>query len=82
MAADGEHTVGQLVDLMGKQFEDEMLEELREQVHDVVNILVGEYLIRIHDSPEPLPPYLAEEYVEGESETPGQRTLDDGPIES
>jgi hypothetical protein len=61
-AADGEHTVAELVATLGTQYEGGAPSSLREQVCSLVSDLVDEGIIRAHAAPAKLPPYYAEEY--------------------
>lgn len=64
MAADGEHTIDEFVQHMGAQYEGGMPTGLREQIHGVISDLAAEGILRLHEQPQPLPPYFAEEYFE------------------
>lgn len=81
MAADGVHTVGQFVEHMGAQYDGGIPDGLREQIHEIVTVLVGEHIIRVHADPQPLPPYFAEEYFEADAEKRKKQMQDDGLID-
>ena len=80
MAADGEHTVGEFVAHMGSQYEDGMPSGLREQIHGIINELSAEGILRIHEQPQALPPYFAEEYFEQTAEVRKAQMKADGLI--
>jgi hypothetical protein len=61
LAADGEHTVDDFARHMEQQYEVPPA-GLREQIRELVGILVGEGILRLHDKPQALPPYFAEDY--------------------
>jgi len=61
-AADGEHTIGELVASLGGEYPGGAPAGLREQVISLVSDLVQEGILRLHPKPENLPPYYAEEY--------------------
>lgn len=81
MAADGEHTVDQFVAHMASQYEDGEPDGLRQQIRQILSTLSDEHVIRIHDDPEPLPPYFAEEYFEKDAEMRKQQMQADGLID-
>jgi hypothetical protein len=62
LSADGEHTIDEFVRHMGSQYEGAPPAGLREQIHEIVQVLVAEGILRIHDHPAPLPPDFAEEF--------------------
>lgn len=49
---------------MAAQYEGGMPAGLREQIHGIISDLAAEGILRIHEQPQPLPPYFAEEYFE------------------
>jgi hypothetical protein len=61
-AADGEHTVADLVATLGREYAGGPPAGLREQVCSLIADLAGEGIVRLHESPVKLPPYYAEEY--------------------
>jgi hypothetical protein len=61
-AADGEHTVAELVATLRREYQGGPPAGLREQVCALIADLTGEGIVRLHDSPAKLPPYYAEEY--------------------
>lgn len=81
MAADGQNTVAQFVINMASQYEDGQPANLREQVHEILSTLLDERILRLHDHPEPLPPYFAEAFYEKDPETRKQQMQADGLID-
>ncbi len=81
LAADGEHTVGQFVEHMGSQYEGGAPPGLGQQIHDIVNALIDESLLNLHEEPSPLPPYIAEEHFDESPETRKRQMEEDGFIE-
>lgn len=79
LAADGEHTVGEFVQAMGRQYPKPPA-GLREQIHDLVRVLVGEGIVRLHPRSVPLPPYFAEDYFAETPETRAAQMRRDGLI--
>ena len=61
-AADGEHTVDEFVEQLGRHYEGGVPAGLRSQVVEIIATLVGEGIMRTHATPKPLPIYLAEDY--------------------
>lgn len=59
MGADGEHTVGQFIAHLATQYDGGAPVDLREQVHEIIALLVEEGILRIHSEPTPLPANLA-----------------------
>ena len=53
---------------------------LREQVHAIINELSAEGILRIHEQPQPLPAYFAEEYFEQPAEVRKAQMEADGLI--
>jgi hypothetical protein len=81
MAADGVHTVDEFVEHMGNQYEGGPPDGLREQIHAILDELVGEGIVKLHDEPEALPPFIAEEYFEKTPEVRKQEMIEHGVIE-
>ena len=81
LAADGEHTIGEFVDHMSKLYEGGAPPGLREQIHEIVGVLVDEGILRVHKEPETLPPYIAEEHFEQPPETRKKQMEEDGFFE-
>ncbi len=81
MAADGEHTVGQFVAQMGAQYSGGTPAGLREQVHEIIAVLVHEGVIRIHPLPQPLPPYFASDSSGQDPQTRAAQMRVDGLLE-
>ena len=81
MAADGEHTVDEFVRHMASQYEGGEPKGLRQQIHEIVGTLIDEGILRIHDKPQSLPPYFAEEYFEKDAEIRKQQMQADGLID-
>jgi len=63
MRADGEHTIAEFVAHMGSQYESGTPAGLEAQIHGIINELVNEGLLRLHDERKALPPYFADEYT-------------------
>lgn len=81
MSADGEHTVGDFVIQMAAQYEAGEPAGLREQIHEIMGTLIEEGIIRLHEEPEPLPTYFAEEYFEQDAEIRNQQMQADGLVD-
>jgi hypothetical protein len=64
MAADGTHTVDEFVRHMGSQYAGGVPPGLREQIHGIIRELVTEGILKVHDQPQPLPAYFAEDYFQ------------------
>lgn len=77
-AADGEHTVDQFVEQLGKEYEGGPPAGLRAQIVEIIGVLVGEGIVRIHAAPEPLAIYLAENYLAQPPEVRKAQMLADG----
>jgi hypothetical protein len=80
MAADGEHTVDAFVRQMASDYEGGMPSGLREQIHGIIDVLASEGILRVHEQPQPLPPYFAEEYFEQPPEVRKAQMEADGLI--
>jgi hypothetical protein len=80
MAADGVHTVGQFIEQMGMQYEGRPPAGLAEQIRDIVGTLIDQGILRTHEQPESLPPYLAEEYFKQPPEVRKAQMETDGRI--
>jgi hypothetical protein len=61
-AADGEHTVDEFVEQLGREYEGGPPQGLRAQIVEIIAVLVGEGIVKTHATPKPLPIYLAEDY--------------------
>ena len=81
MAADGEHTVDEFVNHMAAQYEDGEPVGLRQQIHGIIGTLIDEGILRIHDEPQAIRPYFAEEYFEKDAEIRKQQLQADGLID-
>lgn len=68
MAADGEHTIDEFVKHMAAQYEGGEPNGLRQQIYGIIRTLSDEGILRIHETPQALPPYLAEEYFEKDAD--------------
>ena len=79
-AADGEHTVGELITSLASEYASGAPAGLREQVHEIVDELVEEGMLRLHDSPEKLPPYFAENYFDEPPDVRAAQMRADGLI--
>jgi hypothetical protein len=79
-AADGEHTIAELVDNLGTQYEGGAPAGLQAQVCSLVSDLIDEGLVRLHDRPSKLPPYYAEEYFAQPPEVRKLQMQQDGLI--
>jgi hypothetical protein len=60
-AADGQHTIEQFVQHMGQQYPQGMPKGLREQICQIIDELIGEGILRLHNEPKELPRYFAED---------------------
>ena len=81
MAADGEHTVDEFVKHMAAQYEGGEPNGLRQQIHGVIDTLIDEGILRIHEKPQALPQYFAEEYFAKDAEIRKQQMQADGLID-
>ncbi len=79
-AADGQHTVAQLITHLGTQYEGGAPSGLAEQVEKMVETLVQEGIVRLSDKPVMLPPYYAEDYFAAPPETRAEQMRADGLI--
>ncbi len=59
MAADGHHTIEQFVEYMGKQYPQGEPAGLREQIYGMIDALVSDGIVAVHDLPKTLPLYYA-----------------------
>jgi hypothetical protein len=80
LAADGEHTVSELIAKIGSQYADGIPDELPDQVRTIVTNLKSEGVIRLSDSPSPLPYYLASPISEQDPNKAKQLMIEDGII--
>lgn len=80
LAANGEQTVGEFVANMGAQYKSGPPMGLEEQIHGIVSVLVGEGLIRLHDTATPLPPYFATDEFQQDTEVRAAQMRADGLI--
>lgn len=62
LAADGRHTVRELIEQIGKHFPDGPPDGLGDHILSVIEALIAEEILRLHDAPEDLPPYFEEEF--------------------
>ena len=69
-AADGQHTFADLISKLAGEYRGRPPARLADQIRGVAVMLQKEGLIHIHDAPETIPPYYAEEYT---AESPEKR---------
>ena len=81
IAADGEQTVEEFVKHMAAQYEGDEPDGLREQIHEIIDTLTNEGILRIHDELQTLPPYFAQEYFEKDAEIRKQQMQADDLID-
>jgi hypothetical protein len=80
VAADGEHTVAQLIAQLGSRYEGGAPAELPHLVHAVVAILVSVGLLRLSDFQAPAPYYLASPFSEQAPQKAKRLMIEDGII--
>jgi hypothetical protein len=80
LAADGQHTVGQLIAHLSREYESGPPAELEDQVVAVVQNLVDEGIVRVSASPVSLPPYFAEDHFAATPEERARQMRADGLI--
>jgi hypothetical protein len=59
MAADGVHKIQEFIEAMGQQYENGVPEGLSEQICGIIQTLLEEGIISIHEHPKELPKYFA-----------------------
>jgi hypothetical protein len=79
-AADGQHTVQELITQLTSDYECPPPDGLASQVEEVIRQLVGEGILKLHEAPVVLPPYFAEDYFAATPETRAQQMRAHGLI--